>query len=108
MDDREYWTRQLREPERALEAATQRSDVNAAAKRLQLVKAELRRLEQKEQPKSPGRSPKRAAAIVSGASVTKGARPSIGLSFLLRALERLSARFVTSSVTPSPSAYQSI
>jgi hypothetical protein len=59
MDDREYWTRQLREAERALEAATRRSDVNAAAKRLQLVKAELKRLEQAEQPEPPGRSPKR-------------------------------------------------
>jgi hypothetical protein len=45
MDDREYWTKQLREAERELDAATRRSDVNAAAKRLQLVKAELKRLE---------------------------------------------------------------
>jgi hypothetical protein len=42
MDAREYWTRQLREAEAELEAATRRSDANAAANRLQLVKAELK------------------------------------------------------------------
>jgi hypothetical protein len=45
MTDREYWTRKLQEAERELEAATTRSDVNAAAKRLQRAKAELKRLE---------------------------------------------------------------
>jgi hypothetical protein len=45
MDDRDYWTKKLREAEVELEAATRRSDVNAAAKRLQLVKAELKRLD---------------------------------------------------------------
>jgi hypothetical protein len=34
MDHVEYWTKQLREAERELDAATLRSDVNAAAKRL--------------------------------------------------------------------------
>jgi hypothetical protein len=46
MDDREYWTRKLREAERELEAATRRSDVNAAAKRLQQAKAALKALEE--------------------------------------------------------------
>jgi hypothetical protein len=53
MDDREYWTKQLREAEAELEVATRRSDVNAAAKRLQLVKAELKRLEEAERQKRP-------------------------------------------------------
>jgi polyhydroxyalkanoate synthesis regulator phasin len=61
MDDREYWTRQLREAERELDAATRRSDVNAAAKRLQLVKAELRQLEAK-----ATRRPKRRSSRASG------------------------------------------
>jgi hypothetical protein len=38
MTDREYWTKQLREAERELEAATERSEVNAAAKKLQRAK----------------------------------------------------------------------
>jgi hypothetical protein len=46
MDDREYWTKQLREAEAELEVATRRSDVNAAAKRVMLAKAELKRLQQ--------------------------------------------------------------
>jgi hypothetical protein len=33
--DREYWTKALREAERELEAATTRTAVNAAAKKLQ-------------------------------------------------------------------------
>jgi hypothetical protein len=37
--DRDYWTKQLREPERAFEAATWRSDIDAAAKELQRAKA---------------------------------------------------------------------
>jgi hypothetical protein len=45
MDDRDYWTRELREAEAELDAATRRSDVNAAAKRLQRAKAELKALE---------------------------------------------------------------
>jgi hypothetical protein len=45
MDARDYWTRELREAEAELEAATRRSVVNAAAKRLQLAKAQLKRLE---------------------------------------------------------------
>jgi hypothetical protein len=61
MDDREYWTRELREAEAALDAATRRSDINVAAKRLQLVKAELRRLEAK-----ANRRPKRRSSRASG------------------------------------------
>jgi polyhydroxyalkanoate synthesis regulator phasin len=49
MDDREYWQKKLREAEQELEAATRRSDVDAAAKKLQRAKAELKRLEGKRQ-----------------------------------------------------------
>jgi hypothetical protein len=47
MNDLTYWTAKLKEAERELEAAARRSEVNAAAKKLQLAKAELKRLEQK-------------------------------------------------------------
>jgi hypothetical protein len=63
MDDREYWTRKLREAEDELDAATRRSDVNAAASKLQRAKAELKRLE----PQETGR-PKRRATRASGAA----------------------------------------
>jgi hypothetical protein len=43
--DSDYWTKELREAEQELEAATRRSDVDAAAKRLQRAKTELKRLE---------------------------------------------------------------
>ena len=43
--NREYWTKAVREAERELEAATRRSDVNAAAKKLQRAKAALKALE---------------------------------------------------------------
>ena len=36
--DREYWTKQLREAEAELEAATKRTEVDAAAKKLQRAK----------------------------------------------------------------------
>jgi hypothetical protein len=42
MNDLTYWTRKLQEAERELDAATRRSDVNAAARRLMLAKAELK------------------------------------------------------------------
>jgi hypothetical protein len=45
MDRCEYWTKELREAEAELEAATRRSDVNAAASKLQRARAELKRLE---------------------------------------------------------------
>ena len=43
--DRDYWTKVLRAAERELEAATRRSDVDAAARKLQRAKAQLKRLE---------------------------------------------------------------
>jgi hypothetical protein len=53
MNDLAYWTKRLQEAERELDAATRRSDVNAAAKKLQMAKAELKRLERKA-PTRPG------------------------------------------------------
>jgi hypothetical protein len=44
MTDPEYRTTALRNAEAELDAATRRTDVNAAAKRLMLAKAELKRL----------------------------------------------------------------
>jgi hypothetical protein len=67
MDDREYWTKQLREAEAELEAATRRSDVNAAAKRLQRAKAELKRLEA-ESAERPKRRSSRGAGSAGAAS----------------------------------------
>jgi hypothetical protein len=43
--DRDYWTKQLREAEQELDAATRRSDVDAAAKKLQRAKAALKAFE---------------------------------------------------------------
>jgi hypothetical protein len=43
--DREYWQKALREAKRELDAATRRSDVDAAAKKLQRAKAALKALE---------------------------------------------------------------
>jgi hypothetical protein len=64
MTDLKYWTTKLREAEAELEAATRRSDINAAAKRLQMAKAELRRLEAKEAKRSkrPSRDSRSAGA----------------------------------------------
>jgi phage-related baseplate assembly protein len=47
MNDLAYWTKRLQEAERELDVATRRSDVNAAARKVMLARAELRRLEQK-------------------------------------------------------------
>jgi hypothetical protein len=47
MTDREYWTRKLQQNERELDAATTRTAINAAVKRMMLAKAELKRLERK-------------------------------------------------------------
>jgi hypothetical protein len=44
--NRDYWIKQLREAEAELEAATTRTAVNAAAKKLQRAKAELKALEE--------------------------------------------------------------
>jgi hypothetical protein len=52
MDDRAYWTKQLREAEAELAAAKRRYELNAAAKKLQRAKAELKRLEMLDQ--APG------------------------------------------------------
>jgi hypothetical protein len=42
--DLRYWTKALPEAERELDAATRRSEVNAAGKRLQRARAELKPL----------------------------------------------------------------
>jgi hypothetical protein len=55
--DRDYWTRELCEAERELDAATRRSDVDAAAKKLQRAKAELKALED-----VPAERPKRRSS----------------------------------------------
>jgi hypothetical protein len=47
MNDLRYWTKRLQEAERELEAASRRSEVDAAAQRLMRVKAELRAIERK-------------------------------------------------------------
>jgi hypothetical protein len=60
MDDRDYWAKELREAEAELEAATRRSEVNAAAARLQRAKAELKRLDA-EKAERPKRRPSRAS-----------------------------------------------
>ncbi len=44
--DRDYWTKALNEAERELEAATTRSGLNAAAKKVMRAKQELKWLEQ--------------------------------------------------------------
>jgi hypothetical protein len=61
MDAREFWTRQLREAEAELAAAKRRTELNAAAKKLQLAKAELKRLEEETADR-----PKRRASRGSG------------------------------------------
>jgi hypothetical protein len=63
MDDREYWTRQLREAEDELDAATRRSNVNAAAAKLQRARAALKALEAE-----AAERPKRRATRASGAA----------------------------------------
>lgn len=46
MSDLDYWTAALRKAEQELDAAATRTAINAAAKKLQLAKAELKRLQQ--------------------------------------------------------------
>jgi hypothetical protein len=53
--DRAYWTKQLQEAERELDAATTRTTINAAARKLQAARAELTRLDEQEKPKRPSR-----------------------------------------------------
>ena len=43
--DREYWTKELLEAERKLDAARGRTALNVAARKLQRARAELKRLE---------------------------------------------------------------
>ena len=64
--DREYWLRKLREAEAELEAARKRSEVNAAAAKLQRAKAELKVLEQK--PKNAKRPANRASVPADASS----------------------------------------
>ena len=47
MSDQNIWTQALRKAEADLEAATTRTAINAAVKRMMLAKAELKRLDQK-------------------------------------------------------------
>jgi hypothetical protein len=51
MNDRERLTKQLQEAERELDAARTLPALNAAAKKLQRVRAELKALEAEERPK---------------------------------------------------------
>jgi prefoldin subunit 5 len=51
MNDRERLTKQLQEAERELDAARTLPALNAAAKKLQRVRAELKALEAEEKPK---------------------------------------------------------
>ena len=63
--DRSYWQRKLQEAEAELDAARTRTEVNAAAKKLQRAKAELRALEDvpADRPKRrPSRGSRSAAA----------------------------------------------
>ena len=65
MDDRHYWQKELREAERELDAATRRSDVDAAAKRLRRAKAELKALDAKAKRSTRGGSGAKGAADAS-------------------------------------------
>jgi hypothetical protein len=58
--DLKFWQKALREAERELDAATTRTALNAAAKKLQRAKAELKQLEAAERPK------RRALPVVRG------------------------------------------
>jgi hypothetical protein len=63
--DREYWTKQLREAEQELDAATRRSDVDAAAKKLQRAKTALKALEGAVMEESKRRSGRVSASSMS-------------------------------------------
>jgi hypothetical protein len=62
--DRAYWIKQLEEAERELDAAKGRVALNAAAKKLQAARAELKRLEAElgQEPRRPPTRPSRAIA----------------------------------------------
>jgi hypothetical protein len=53
---REFWTKALQETERELDAATTRTTINAAARKVMRARAELKRLEAE-----PADRPKRQA-----------------------------------------------
>jgi hypothetical protein len=55
-DNRAYWRKQLREAEQEFAAAKRRTELNAATKRLQRAKAELKRLEAEKPDRSKRRS----------------------------------------------------
>jgi hypothetical protein len=61
--DREYWRTALREAEAELDAARTRTEVDAAAKKLQRAKAELRALED-----MPADRPKQRSSRGSGSA----------------------------------------
>jgi hypothetical protein len=65
--DRIYWQRKLQEAEAELDAATRRSDVDAAARKLQYAKARLKALEAEtvKPPKRPAINDSRSAAASS-------------------------------------------
>jgi hypothetical protein len=63
MNDLAYWTTKLQDAERELDTATRRSDVDAAAKRLMRIKAELKALERR----APARPAPGAAAPTASA-----------------------------------------
>jgi hypothetical protein len=51
----DYWTKKLRDAQAELDTARTRTEVNAAAKKLQRAKAELKALEAAERPKRRSR-----------------------------------------------------
>jgi hypothetical protein len=61
--DFKFWTKELREAERELDAATTRSALDAAAKKLQRATAELKRLEA-----DSAKGSKRRATLGSGSA----------------------------------------
>jgi hypothetical protein len=65
--DRDYWTKELREAEAELAAAKRRTELNAAAKRLQRAKTELKRLEA-EAAERPKRRPNRGSRSAGASS----------------------------------------
>ena len=60
MENRAYWQKQLREAEAELDVAKKLTDVNAAAKKLERAKAELKALE--DAPPKPARPSARGAS----------------------------------------------
>jgi hypothetical protein len=64
MDDRDYWQKQLRQAEQEFAAARRRTELNAAAKRLQRAKAAVKALEAEatERPKRSSRGSRSAGA----------------------------------------------